>query len=136
MSLPKPIGDIPDASADASPPDDPPAVRVGSQGLRVRPCSDESVCTRNAMSGQLVRPIGIAPAAFMRSTTGASTGEIASAKAGTPLSVAHPARSMFCFTVNGTPCSGPSVSPAASAASAAFAPARASSARTLVIALR
>ena len=73
---------------------------------------------------------------YMRSTTGASTGEIASANAGTPLSVAHPARSMFCFTVRGTPWRGPSGAPEASDASAAFAPARASSASTLVIAFR
>ncbi len=103
MSLPSPIGDIPDARAEPSPPEEPPAVRDASHGLRVRPCSDESVWTRSAMSGQLVRPIGIAPAAFMRSTTGASTGEIASANAGTPWSLAQPARSMFCFTVSGTP---------------------------------
>ena len=77
MSLPSPTGDIPDASAAASPPEDPPAVRIGSQGLRVRPWSEESVCTRSAMSGQFVRPIGIAPAAIIRSTIGASTGEIA-----------------------------------------------------------
>ena len=34
----------------------------GCHGLRVRPYSAESVCTRSAMSGQFVRPIGMAPA--------------------------------------------------------------------------
>ena len=61
MSLPRPIGLIPAASATASPPDEPPAVRPRSHGLRVSPNSPESVCTRSAMSGQFVRAIGIAP---------------------------------------------------------------------------
>ncbi len=63
------------------------------------------------MSGQFVRPMGIAPAPFMRSTTGESTAGIASASAGSPQFVDEPTRSMFCFTVNGTPCNGPSGSP-------------------------
>ena len=72
MSLPRPIGLMPLASADASPPEEPPVVRPGCHGLRVRPCSEESVWTRSAMSGQLLRAIGTAPACFMRSTTGES----------------------------------------------------------------
>jgi len=40
MSLPKPIGLMPLASAAASPPLEPPAVRPGCQGFRVRPCSE------------------------------------------------------------------------------------------------
>ena len=60
------------------------------------------------ISGRLVRPIAIAPAARIRSTTGASTGGIAPAKAGTPQVVGKPATSMFSLIVNGTPCSGPS----------------------------
>ena len=86
------------------------------------------------MSGQFVRPIGIAPARRIRSTTGESAAGTASASAGTPQFVADPARSMFCFTVNGTPCSGPRVSSPATAASAARAAALASSARTSVTA--
>ena len=70
MSLPRPIGLIPDASADASPPLDPPAVTSGFHGLRVRPWSDESVWTRRPRSGRLVRAKGIAPAARIRSTIG------------------------------------------------------------------
>ena len=130
MSLPRPIGLMPLASAEASPPLEPPAVRPGCQGFRVRPCSELSVCTRSAMSGRLVRAIGMAPAARMRSTTGASTGATALASAGTPQVVGRPAMSMFSFTVKGTPCSGPTVSPAASFWSALTAAARASSAST------
>ena len=136
MSLPRPIGDMPAANADASPPDDPPAVRPGCHGLRVRPNSPESVCTRSAMSGQFVRPIGMAPACRIRSTTGESIGGMASASAGSPQLVDEPTRSMFCFTVHGTPCSGPSRSPAATARSAARAASRALSASTSVTACR
>ena len=59
---------------------------------------------------------------------------MASASAGRPQFVEQPTRSMFCFTVNGTPWSGPSAPPAARARSAAAAPARASSASTRVTA--
>ena len=106
-SLPRPSGVIPLASALASPPLDPPAVTSGRHGLRVSPRSDESVCTRRPKSGRLVRANGIAPAVRMRSTTGASIGAVASASAGTPWVVGHPATSMFSFTVIGTPCNGP-----------------------------
>ena len=61
MSLPRPSADMPVASATASPPLEPDAVRAGFQGLRVRPCSELSVCMRSPISGRLVRPIAIAP---------------------------------------------------------------------------
>ncbi len=131
-SLPSPSGDMPDASADPSPPLEPPAVTFGSHGLRVSPRSDESVWIRSPRSGRFVRAIGIAPAARRRSTWGASTGETASASAGTPDVVGVPARSMFSLTVTGTPWSAPS----GADRSAASAAARASSASTSVIALR
>ena len=82
-SLPRPSGVIPVARAAASPPLEPPAMRSGSHGLRVRPCNAESVCTRSPKSGRFVRPNGIAPAARSRSTWGASIEAIASASAGT-----------------------------------------------------
>jgi hypothetical protein len=63
MSLPSPSGDIPLASAEASPPLDPPAVTAALHGLRVSPCNAESVWRRNPRSGRLVRPMGIAPGA-------------------------------------------------------------------------
>ena len=107
-SLPSPSGDMPEASADPSPPLEPPAVTPGSHGLRVSPRSEESVWIRSPRSGRFVRPIGIAPAARRRSTWGASIGETASASAGTPEVVGVPARSMFSLTVTGTPWSAPS----------------------------
>ena len=136
MSLPSPIGLIPEAIADASPPLDPPAVTFGFHGLRVRPWSVESVWTRRPRSGRLVRANGIAPAARMRATVGESIGATASASAGTPCVVGVPARSMFSLTVHGTPCSGPSGDPSATARSAASAAARASSSSRRTIALR
>ncbi|EWS52603.1 hypothetical protein X551_04608 [Methylibium sp. T29] len=135
MSLPRPIAAMPVASATASPPLEPPAVRPGFQGLSVAPCRLLSVCTRSARSGRLVRAIGIAPAARMRCTVGASSGTIAPASAGTPQGVGRPAMSMFSFTVIGTPCSGPSAAPAATWRSAATAAARASSASRRTTAL-
>ena len=134
-SLPSPSGVIPLASALASPPLEPPAVTSGRHGLRVSPRSDESVCTRRPKSGRLVRANGIAPAARMRSTIGASTGAVASASAGTPWVVGHPATSMFSFTVIGTPCSGPSCAPSTTARSAASAAFTASSPSRATIAL-
>ena len=90
---------------------------------------------RRPMSGRLVRPIGIAPARRIRSTTGASEGATALANAGTPQVVAHPATSILSLMVNGTPCRGPSASPAAALRSASIASRRASSPRTFTTAL-
>ena len=109
------------AKAAASPPLDPPGVRVASHGFLVAPAMPLSVCQRNAMSGRFVRPIGIAPAPRKCSTIGASRSATASANATTPWVVGVPATSMFSFTVNGTPASGPTEAPRAIAASTASA---------------
>ncbi len=111
MSLPRPNGAIPEPTTEPSPPLDPPAVRSGFHGLRVSPRKALSVDTRSPSSGMFVRPIGIPPAALTRSTVIASRGGKASAKAATPWVVAYPKRSMFSLIVNGTPWSGPSLSP-------------------------
>jgi uncharacterized membrane protein len=74
---------LPTATATASPPLDPPGVRVGSQGLRVAACRLESVCQRSSRSGRLVRAIGIAPAARNRATAGASAAATCPANART-----------------------------------------------------
>ena len=95
-----------------------------------------SVCQRNAKSGRFVRAKGMAPASRSRATIGASVEAICPARAATPQVVAEPATSMFSLTVNGTPASGPSGPPAATARSTAAAAARASSASVTVTALR
>jgi hypothetical protein len=82
-----------------------------------------------------VRPIGIAPAALRRSTTGASSVGKAPTSALAPCVVGVPTRSMFPLTVNGTPWNGGKGSPSATARSAAFAASRACSPSTTVTAL-
>ena len=73
----------------------------------VRPRRRLLVSMRSPSSGRLVRPIGMAPAASIRSTIGAFADGSASASTVSPLVVGVPSRSMFSFTVIGTPCSGP-----------------------------
>ena len=68
MSLPSAIGTMPEASATAAPPLEPPHVLVGSYGLSVRPKTSLNVCEPAPNSGVLVLPIVMAPAALMRST--------------------------------------------------------------------
>ena len=127
-SEPTPSGVIPAASAAASPPLEPPGVRVGSHGLRVRPRSALSVSQRRPRSGAFVRARGMAPAARRFATAGASSGGTASAIATTPCVVGDPARSIVSLTVNGTPWNGLVGSSRAIAASASSAADRASSA--------
>ncbi len=131
MSLPRPIGLRPVATAAASPPLDPPTVSSGRQGLSVRPCRGLSVHSRMAISETFVRPIGIAPARRIRATQGASRYGVRPRSAGIPSVVGDPRQSRLALIVKGTPCSGPRTS----ARSAASAAARASSAKTSTIAL-
>jgi len=62
VSLPSATGTIPAATAAAEPPEDPPGVRVGSQGLRLGPNAEFSVEDPIANSSRFVRPITTAPA--------------------------------------------------------------------------
>src|SRR5229473_727927 len=55
-SVPSASAIMPDASAAAPPPVDPPALFVGSHGLRVRPNTSLNVLPPAANSGQLVFP--------------------------------------------------------------------------------
>jgi len=120
-SLPIPSGTMPDATAAASPPLEPPGVCRADHGLRVAPRSALAVCQRIPNSGMLVRPAGIMPAARSSPICGASRRATASRSATMPSVVADPATSMFSLTVIGTPDSGPGSSPHRSAASAASA---------------
>src|SRR5579863_8504911 len=67
-SLPSAIGSIPQASATAAPPLEPPQVFVRSQGFRVGPNIGLKVCEPAPNSGVLVLPIVMAPARCVRST--------------------------------------------------------------------
>ena len=55
-------GRIPAATHAAAPPEDPPAVYAGFQGLWVSPCRADSVVTVNPNSGEAVRPKIASPA--------------------------------------------------------------------------
>ena len=72
-SLPSASGTMPQASATAAPPLDPPHVFVASYGLRVRPNTVLNVCEPAPNSGVLLLPIVMAPAARTRSTSSASS---------------------------------------------------------------
>ena len=84
MSEPSASGTMPEASAHAAPPLDPPADRLGSTGLRVTPKTVLKVCDPAANSGTLVLPTNTAPAARIRSTSRSSWSATASAKIGEP----------------------------------------------------
>ena len=71
-------------AATAAPPDEPPGVRSGSQGLRVMPLSGPSVSAFQPNSGVVVSPRKVMPAARMRATAGASAGQSVSGVLGLP----------------------------------------------------
>ena len=64
MSFPCATGTMPDATAAADPPLDPPAEWDGDQGLRVGPNAIGSVVGDMVSSGTLVRPSSTNPAAL------------------------------------------------------------------------
>ena len=68
MSLPCAAATIPDATAAAAPPLEPPVDRPRSHGLWAAPCARGSVVTVLAISGVFVRPIDTNPALRYRST--------------------------------------------------------------------
>ena len=114
----------------AAPPLLPPDVRVTSQGLLVRPYTKLFVSKESVSSGVLVLPRRIAPAAFARWTTVASRSGMKSLRPIEPPVVITPAVSSESLMVIGTPWSGPTGSPRATASSARRASALASSARS------
>ena len=63
------IGTIPEATAAAEPPDEPPGVRPVSHGLRVAPKRRVSVTGRIPYSGRVVVPTTMKPAALSRRVT-------------------------------------------------------------------
>ena len=134
-SLPMPIGDMPAASAADSPPDEPPGVRSRFQGLLVRPVTRLSLSVQAENSGRLLFMSGIPPAALKRATAVASLSGMAPTNSFEPRWVRTPAVSKASLIENGTPCSGPSGEPSATALSAASALANACSAMSVTTAL-
>jgi hypothetical protein len=126
---------MPEATAAPAPPLEPPGVRPWCQGLFVRPCRSLSAHQRMEKAGVFVRPTNTAPAARSRSVAIASRLATLSLNAGMPFVFGWPASSVLSLIAAGTPCSGPSGSPAACLRSAASALARASSRYSSVNAL-
>ncbi len=71
-SVPTETGPMPAATAAALPPDEPPGVLLGFQGLRVMPVSGELVSPLQPNSGVAVLPSNTAPASRRRAVAGAS----------------------------------------------------------------
>ena len=74
-SVPTASGPIPEATAAAAPPEDPPGVFAGFQGLRVMPVSGLSVTPFQPNSGVVVLPSSTAPASRSRAAAGASSSQ-------------------------------------------------------------
>ena len=109
---------MPEDSAAASPPLEPPVVRPSFHGFSVLPKTALSVSNQNTNSGTLVCPRKTAPASFKRVITTASASGTWSSKNLDPRVVRSPPTSTESFAVNGTPCNGPRSSPRISASSA------------------
>lgn len=134
VSLPSAMGCIPQARAAPAPPLLPPALRERSYGLRVAPKTGLTVCEPRPSSGTLVLPRVMAPAFRSRSTTRWSRPGTRSAKIGEPDVVRMPAVSCRSLCATGSPCSGPTGSPAAIRSSASDACSSAWSATSVTIA--
>src|SRR5256886_11150807 len=121
-SVPTASGPIPEATAAAAPPEEPPGVFAGFQGLRVMPVSGLSVTPFQPNSGVVVLPSSTAPCSRRRAVAGASSfhGPLASTVF-EPRSVGQPLVRMMSLIVNGTPSSNPFGCPAIHLASDAFA---------------
>src|SRR5512132_3174237 len=89
-SEPSAKGSMPQATATAAPPDEPPQVFSVSYGLRVIPNTALNVCEPAPSSGVLVLPSVIAPADRSRSTSSASSAGTWSRKIGEPSVVRIP----------------------------------------------
>ena len=101
------IGTMPEATAPALPPDEPPVVREGSQGLRAGPKRSGSVTGKMPSSGVLVLPTMIAPASRRRRTSVLSSSGTQSPIAFMPIAQRIPLVSATrSLTAIGTPASG------------------------------
>ena len=108
-SFPCAIGTMPDATAAAEPPLEPPADRVRSCGLRVGPWNSGSVEPFLPSSGVLVMPSTITPASRARATARLSALATSSDHSRDPRDVGSPVTcAPSAFTRYGTPANGPS----------------------------
>lgn len=124
---------MPRAAATAAPPEEPPAVRLVSQGLRATSPRGLSVTPFQPNSGVVVLPRITAPASRNRATGGESTGSGATPSVvRLPRRVGKPFIRLRSLTVAGTPSIGPRGRPSRQRASLARAASRAPSASTRV----
>ena len=113
------IGSIPEATAAAAPPLEPPALCARFQGLRVAPNSRGSVDGQKPSSGVLVLPKITRPARLRRAVISLSWSARLSANSLLPQLVTAPLyRAPRSFRRYGTPVKGPAGSPALIAARA------------------
>src|SRR5207248_9103419 len=102
VSDPSAAGTIRAATAAADPPDEPPATRDGSQGLRVGPNAECSVDEPMANSSRFVLPTIVHPAARRRATAVASNGERNFGRMREPQVVCMSFVTMLSLMANGT----------------------------------
>src|SRR5680860_1474108 len=116
-SLPVQNGSIPDDTAAAEPPDEPPGVRSRFQGLRVTPWRGELVKLGIPNSGAVVSPTTTAPAARRRATSAQSCAASSSRYSIDAWVSGRPSAWASYLTPSGTPANGPGSAPVAISAS-------------------
>jgi hypothetical protein len=108
-SLPWLKGATPAAVIEEAPPEEPPGVCLRFHGLRVMPCSGESVSAFQPNSGVVVLPRITMPAARKRPTIGAPSATGVSSVACEPSRVGQPLTLVVSLIEVGTPSNGDSV---------------------------
>jgi hypothetical protein len=104
-SLPCATGTMPAETAAAAPPDEPPGVCAGCQGLRVMP-KVESVAPKVHSSGTRVRPTTTAPARRSLRTISASNSRGFGSLPALPIRIGSPLTGTLSLMAIGTPASG------------------------------
>ncbi len=103
MSLPEAKAVVPAARAALDPPDEPPGVNSGFQGLRVTPCSRDQQTPEQENSGVAVRAWTIAPDSISRAMAGVVLVATKSLLKSDPLVVILPLIQDSSFTASGRP---------------------------------
>ncbi len=128
-SPPVASGQAPVATATAAPPEEPPGVSAGFQGLRVTPVSGLSFTPFQPRSGMVVRAKMSMPASRSRAMWGWSSASATGSRVRLPLRFGRSFAPWFSLMASGTPSSGPFGSPFIQRASASRAAALAASGR-------
>src|SRR4051812_4206987 len=105
VSVPIAHGASPPATAADEPPEEPPGIRLGSQGLLVAPYAEFSVEEPIANSSMLVLPSSTVPASCSRAATVASYGGRQPSRIRDPLVLGTPRVMMTSLSAIGMPAS-------------------------------